>query len=66
MEMLCEWIVEAWREINDDVVGKTFTTTVINTLDASEDDMLWSSDKEDESALGGDECVLTDSDSDSE
>lgn len=64
--MLCEWIVEAWREINDDVVGKTFTTTVINTLDASEDDMLWSSDKEDESALGGDECVLTDSDSDSE
>lgn len=64
--MLSEWIVEAWREINDDVVGKTFTTTVINTLDASEDDMLWSSDKEDESALGGDECVLTDSDSDSE
>lgn len=64
--MLCEWIVEAWREINDDVVGKTFTTTVINTLDASEDDMLSSSDKEDESALGGDECVLTDSDSDSE
>lgn len=64
--MLSEWIVEAWQEINNDVVGKTFTTTVINTLDASEDDMLWSSDKEDESALGGDECVLTDSDSDSE
>lgn len=67
VEVLCGWIVEAWREIFDDVVRKSFKKTGIsNALDASEDDLLWSSDKDDESPLGGDECVLTDSDSDSE
>lgn len=67
VEMLCAWIVEAWQAISDEVVRKSFKKTGIsNALDASEDDMLWGaddSDTENESLLGEDECVISDSDS---
>lgn len=67
VEMLCAWIVEAWQAISDEVVRKSFKKTGIsNALDASEDDMLWGaddSDTENESPLGEDECVISDSDS---
>lgn len=63
VEMLCGWIVEAWREISDDVIRKSFKTGISNALDAGEDDMLWNSDKENDSEfpLSGDESVLSDS-----
>lgn len=40
--MWCTWIVEAWREISDEVDRKSFKTGILNALDASEDDLLWS------------------------
>lgn len=64
VEMLCGWIANAWQEISDDVVTKSFKKTGIsNALDASEDDMLWDSEKESESPLSDDDCELSDSDS---
>ncbi|KAH8039622.1 hypothetical protein HPB51_007822 [Rhipicephalus microplus] len=67
VEMLCAGIVEPGHAISVEVVRKSFKKTGIsNALDASENDMVWSADDldtENESPLGDDECVLSNSDS---
>lgn len=43
--LLCQWIVDAWKMIPDDMVRKSFKKCCIsNRLDGTEDDAVWDND----------------------
>lgn len=47
VELVCSWILEAWRSLPADLISKSFKKTgIANALDGSEDDQLWEQDAE--------------------
>lgn len=39
---ICNWIIEAWQELDPAIIQKTFKKcTISNALDGSEDDIIW-------------------------
>ena len=42
LEEICQWIVDAWQELDPQIIVHSFKKCCIsNTLDGSEDDILW-------------------------
>lgn len=49
LDTVCSWVLEAWNSINSDIVQKSFKKCGIsNSLDGTEDDMLWDDDMNEE------------------
>lgn len=47
VELVCSWILEAWRSLPADLISESFKKTgIANALDGSEDDQLWEQDAE--------------------
>lgn len=47
VELVCSWVLEAWRSLPDDLIAKSFKKTGIsNAMDGSEDDQLWECNSE--------------------
>ena len=45
---VCEWVVKSWAEVKTECIVKSFTKCSINnTMDGTEDDLLWQEDDED-------------------
>ena len=45
--MICNWIKEAWEEIPEELIRKSFLKcSITNSMDGTEDDILWQ-DEED-------------------
>lgn len=45
--MICNWIKEAWEEIPEELVKKSFLKcSITNSLDGTEDDILWQEDED--------------------
>ncbi|CAC5369508.1 unnamed protein product [Mytilus coruscus] len=42
LPVICSWIVEAWEELDPQIICRSFKKcTISNALDGSEDDMVW-------------------------
>ena len=51
LDVMCRWIVDAWKKIPQDMVIKSFKKCCItNALDGTEDNLIYESDTDDDSA----------------
>ena len=42
---ICTWILEAWQELDPQIIVKSFKKcTISNTMDATEDHVVWEED----------------------
>ena len=45
---VCEWVVKSWAEMKTEYIEKSFKKcNISNTMDGTEDDLLWHEDDED-------------------
>lgn len=68
VELLCDWIAEAWRMVGAAIIVNSFKKTGIsNALDSSEDHLLWDggeTSEADEESGGDDEATTCDASTD--
>ena len=52
LSVMCQWVVDAWAEIDKNIVIKSFLKCGIsNALDGTGDDILWQGDIQEEGEL---------------
>ena len=56
MNQICEWILQAWEELDPQIIIRSFLKcSLTNKLDGTEDDALWQNDEMSSSEIGDDD-----------